>query len=185
MSRPLASLASLVLAVLSVVFLLPPECAPACTCCTCGMLSAEQANSDVVFSGEVVDIEKEAATASHPGTTTVALRVSEVRKGPERGTLEVSTASGGAACGYPFEEGREYLVYAEGWRDLKVDICGQTKPLSEAGADLPMPGSSGRLTGGEDLSDTSGGFSVRTMAGLAGLAMAASLLVVTRLVRTG
>jgi hypothetical protein len=186
-SRPLAALASLVLSVLGVVLLLPPECAPACTCCPCGYVGGrEEMPPAAVFSGEVVDVEKEAATAGHPGAATVALRVFKVLKGPDHGTLEVSTAGGGATCGYPFEEGREYLVYAhEGRRGLEVGICGETKLLSEAGADLAVPGDGERATGGESLSDTSGGFSARTVVGLAGLAMAASLLVVVRLARSG
>jgi hypothetical protein len=55
--------------------------------------------------------------ASAPATAT--LRVSEVWKGPERETLEVSTSSQEAACGVPFEEGQEYLVYAYGGRVLR------------------------------------------------------------------
>ena len=40
-------------------------------------------------------------------------------RGPEREPLEVRTQSTGGACRYPFEEGREYLVYAYGKQDLK------------------------------------------------------------------
>jgi len=57
MSRTLAALASLVLVVLGVVFLYPPDCAHACSCMgvsTQRLLSSSKA----VFSGEVVDIKK-------------------------------------------------------------------------------------------------------------------------------
>lgn len=119
------------------------------------------------------------------GNDTVSLRVSEVWKGPDQGTLQVSTPSQGGACGYHFEEGREYLVYAHGKQGLKTHICTETKPLAEADADLAVLGEGERLPGGEVLSDTSGGLSGLAMAGLAGLALAASFLVVMRLVRTG
>jgi hypothetical protein len=113
---------------------------------------------------------------------TVTLRASEVWKGTGRGTLEVDVLQG---CGNPFEEGRGYLVYAYGKQGLKTDSCTETKPLEKAGADLAVLGDGERPTGGEVLSDTSGGVSVRALAGLAGLALAASSLVVVRLVRTG
>jgi hypothetical protein len=76
----------------------------------------------------------------------------------------------------------------KGQQGLKVDGCGATSPLSKAGADLTLLGNSSEKPrdGGSDeaLSDTSGGVSARAMAGMAGLLMAASLLVVVRLVRT-
>ncbi len=65
------------------------------------------------------------------------------------------------------------------WRDHTL--------LSEASADLEALGEGERPKGGdgEVLSDTSGGVSAGAMVGVAGLALAASLLVVVRLVRTG
>jgi hypothetical protein len=109
-----------------------------------------------------------------------------VLKGPQRQTLEVSTPSTGGACRYPFEEGREYLVYAYGKQDLKVDLCSETEPLSKAGTDLSVLGNSENpKDGGDALTDTSGGVPVSAMVGIAGLAMATSFLVMVRLVGTG
>jgi hypothetical protein len=133
-----------------------------------------------VFSGEVVGVDKGSQIS------TVTLRASEVWKGPQRETLEVSTPSYGAACGYPFKEGQEYLVYAyTGKQGLEVDSCNGTQRLTEAQAHLEVLGAGKKPTGGEVLSDTSGGVSAGAMVGVAGLAMASSLLVVVRLVRTG
>ena len=188
-SRPLAALASLILTVIGVVFLLPPQCASACTCAMPPGSQEERAEralakSSAVFSGEVVAVEQGTATASGPGNDTVTLRASEVWKGPEQKALKVRTPSQGMACGNHFEEGREYLVYAYGKRDLATDICTETKPLSRAGADLAALGDGERPTGdGGVLSDTSGGVSGRAMAWLAGLALAASVLAVSRLMR--
>ena len=202
-SRPLAALASLVLAVLGFVFLIP-DCASACTCAMppgSQKERAEQAlaDSDAVFAGEVVDFENtpnitmmegEMVTmmGGNTATATATLRVSEVWKGPERQTMQIGTApNDGVSCGFPFEEGKEYLVYACGKQDPEASGCSETKPLSEAGADLASLGDGQKPdgSGGEALSDTSGGVSGRGIVGLAGLAMAATFLVVVRLVRTG
>ena len=200
-SRPLAALASFVLAVLGFVFLIP-DCAFACSCAIFGnqkeMVESGLSSSDAVFSGEVVDFEKSPSdttmmegtmfTIMSPRPATATLRVSDVWKGPERETLEVSTSSQETACGVPFEEGREYLVYAYGGQGLETDLCSQTKPLSEAGTDLAVLGDGEKPkddSNDEALSDTSGGVSAGAMAGLAGLALASAVLVVARLVRSG
>ena len=181
MSRTLAALASLLLTVLGVVFLYP-DCAYACSC---GAVSTQRliSSSEGVFSGQVTAIEKETATR----TTTATLRVSEVWKGPKRATLEVSTPSDEAACGYTFEEGQEYLVYAYGKQHLKVDACSGPTHLSKADEALALLGNGEKLKdGGNALTDTSGVVPAQAVVGLAGLLMAAaSLLLVVRLVRTG
>ncbi len=185
-SRPLAALASFVLAVLGVVFLLPPDCAYACSCAPAS-IQRYISSSEAVFSGEVVKVEEGPPLSDHGSSSRVThSRASEVWKGPQRETLEVSTPRMGAACRYLFKEGQEYLVYAdEGKQGLEVNSCGGTQRLTEAEADLEVLGAGKKLTGGEALSDTSGGVSAGAMVGVAGLALAASLLVVVRLVRTG
>ena len=189
-SRPLTAPASVVLAILGFVFLVP-DCASACTCTSASSngqrgIESELSSSEAVFSGEVVGFEKGSSIAAPWPTEAVSFQVSQVWKGPERETLEVSTATQESACGYVFEEGREYLIYANGRQDLEVDLCSRTRPLSEAGADLALLGNSGeKQEDGEALPDTSGGVSVGAMVGTAGLAMAAALLVVARLVGAG
>ena len=107
-------------------------------------------------------------------------------EGPRARDLRGKHTEHRGACRYPFEEGREYLVYAYGKQDLKVDLCSETEPLSKAGTDLSVLGNSENpKDGGDALTDTSGGFSVGAMVGMAGLAMATSFLVMVRLVRTG
>ena len=183
--RLLTALASLVIAVLGVVFLLPPQCASACQC----TMPAEKptlADSEAVFSGEVVEIDQPSPFKSGADLETDTFRVYEVWKGPEQETLEVHTALFGASCGYPFKEGQEYLVYAyTGKQGLEVDSCNGTQRLTEAQAHLEVLGAGKKPTGGEVLSDTSGGVSAGAMVGVAGLALAASLLLVVRLVSSG
>jgi hypothetical protein len=143
------------------------------------------AESSAVFSGEVVEVEKGPRIKMMGLGDRVTLRASEVWKGPQQRTFEVSTPRSGAACGFLFEEGQEYLVYASGRQDFEVYLCSGTRPLSAANAHLAVLGDGERPTGGEVLSDTSGGVSAGAMVGVAGLALAVSLLVVVRLVRTG
>jgi hypothetical protein len=114
----------------------------------------------------------------------VSFRVSEAWKGPNRETLELTTQSQGTVCGYSFSAGRKYLVDATG--KMSVSLCSETTPLSEASGLVDALGNGETPgEGGDALTDTSGGVSVRAMVGIVGLAMAASFLVVVRLVRTG
>ena len=197
-----ARLASLVLLALSLVALLP-NCASACMCAIEG--SPEErareaiADSDAVLSGEVVEFEKAPPdTQMVEGTmltvvggggrkATVTLRVSEVRKGPEQQIVQFTTpVADGISCAHPFEEGREYLVYANGEQDLRVGGCSETKMLPGAAANLALLGnSSERPKDGGALSDTSGGVSVGAMVALAGLAVTGSLALAMRLLRAG
>lgn len=133
-----------------------PGCAHACSC---GMPAgspervAEQAlsGSSAVFSGEVVDIDWPLLPVSSAAPETVTFRVSEVWKGPERRTLEVKTAVSDASCGYPFDAGESYLVYAydDGAGGVaSASLCSSTKPLSDAGADLEALGPGAAPPGG-------------------------------------
>jgi hypothetical protein len=167
-----------------------PDCASACLCATPPGTQQERteralAKSSAVFAGGVVDLKKGDKIWGGVPSITVSFRVSEVWKGPERETLEVSTSSQEGACGYPFSEGRKYLVYAEGKKRMKVDSCGETTPLSEASADLEALGNGETLGGSGVLSDTSGGFPpLGVMGMLVGAVAAVSLVVLLRVVRT-
>lgn len=125
-----------------------PGCAHACSCAGPAgspQRVAEQAlsGSSAVFSGEVVDIDWPLLPVSSAAPETVTFRVSEVWKGPERRTLEVKTAVSDVSCGYPFDAGESYLVYAydDGTGDVaSASLCSSTKALSDAGADLEALG---------------------------------------------
>jgi len=183
-SRPLAALASVALMGMSLLLLLP-DCASACSCMGVP-IQRYISSSDAVFSGKVVEIERPSPIKSSADPETVTFRVIESWKGPGGGTLEVKTSVSGASCGYHFEEGQDYLVYAYGKGEpFETDICSGTTHLSKADEDLALLGNGEKpKDGGDVLTDTSGVVSVRAMVGLAGLVMVASLLVVVRLVRT-
>jgi hypothetical protein len=190
MSRILAALASLVLSGLG-LFLLLPDCASACTCGVpmgSPVEVAESAlkDSSAVFSGEVIKIEKVGKEVTSSDNEKeimpvpkITLRTSEVWKGPERETIAVYTAGYGttiidSVCGYPFEKGKDYLVYASkgsyGKQSLSVSLCSQTQQISE-------PDDLKEIR----LADTSGIVPRNGVLGLAGLTATAAFLLMRRL----
>lgn len=68
----------------------------------------------------------------------VVLSVSRGFKGVSEKSLTVITGRGGGDCGYYFQVGSQYLVYAARGRDglLRTSICTRTKAASAAGGDL-------------------------------------------------
>ena len=57
----------------------------------------------------------------------------------------VGSASDSAACGFPFKEETEYLIYATGRGEgekkaLSTSLCARTKPLANAKEDLDALG---------------------------------------------
>ena len=200
-TRLLTGLSSMALVVVGFVALLP-DCASACSCAIVGSQKdrAKQALSDseAVFSGKVVDLENTPNPTMMEGTmltiiggnaatASVTLRVSEVWKGSMHETVQLATVpNDGVSCGYPFEEGQKYLVYAdEGQQGLKVGGCSATRPLSKAGADLAVLRNGKESEEGDDLTDTSGGFPPLGVPGMLGGAVAVvSLAVLMRVIRT-
>jgi LPXTG-motif cell wall-anchored protein len=112
--------------------------------------AAERAT--VVFSGEVVNMESSGSAFSSAAPVRVELDVSRVWKGPAYETLTVETARSGASCGYDFDEGRRYLVYADksslpesgNSESLQVGLCDATRPIPETGASALL-GESGTI----------------------------------------
>ena len=196
-TRPLATVTAVTLLALALLALLP-DCASACQCAMPPASQSQQeiakqalSDSAAVFAGEVVEIDRPSRPLkSSIDPVTVTFRVSESWKGPVRGMLKVRTPVSGVSCGYSFRSGESYLVYAseasivEG-EGLEVLLCSETKPLSEASADLEALGNGETLGSGGALVDTSGGFLGFWMIGMMGLAIAVvSLVVLLRLVRT-
>ena len=66
---------------------------------------------------------------------TVTLKVEKWWKGGDKAELVVSTAKSGATCGYGFEKGNKYLVYAralEKNQPMHVTLCSRTRTEQEA-----------------------------------------------------
>jgi hypothetical protein len=97
-------------------------------------------SSQAVFAGLVVAMGD--TTLQTPNGSlwlrAVTLRVDHVWKGGEAETVVVLTGHGGADCGFLFERGESYLVYADRGvgESLYAGICGRTAELSRAAADI-------------------------------------------------
>jgi hypothetical protein len=71
-------------------------------------------------------------------TVGVEARVEERLKGRPPSRIRLVTSLEESSCGYPFREGRQYLVYSYRTEDgeLSADRCSRTKPLEEAEAEV-------------------------------------------------
>ncbi len=114
----------------------------ACSCGMPGLPVVERDAAVAVFSGRVLRVDvRGGEVTSSADPVWVGFQTYSVWKGPALSTLVVSTARETASCGYPFEVGQEYLVYARGtWDALEVSLCSRTRTLSTAGEDLAALG---------------------------------------------
>jgi hypothetical protein len=86
-------------------------------------------SSSAVFIGTVVSGRLEGDSARR-----YEFRVEESLKGKLNDNVEVFTGRGGGDCGYNFEIGGKYLVYAGNFQEkLGTSICTRTKPYDFAG----------------------------------------------------
>lgn len=121
------------LIVVAFLALLVPVDALACSCARPQPVDEAVENALRVFHGEVVSIEK-----LNPLSERVTFRVSEHFKGEPVETLQVDTPIHGPSCGYPFQEGSDYVVYAHGEGDwLATNSCSRTT-LAVPGSDLDV-----------------------------------------------
>lgn len=162
---------------------LMPDRVWACSCAYNDSVQEEMAKRTAVFSGRVVDLEKkrQGLTSSSADPVFVHLETDRVWKGQELGRkITVSTALSGASCGYTFEEGREYLVYAHGEMDqLQVSLCSLTKPLIDADSDLLLLGEGQAPTGPGGFTHDGNDLSLMIGTGIiAGVALFMALIVV-------
>lgn len=116
--------------------------------CTCGapnpnqslkrQVTAALSESRAVFSGRVLEVTDNPEAFG----VVVKLRVERHWKGSPPLEVRLFTGRGGGDCGYRFEVGERYLVYAYGPRasELSTNICQRTAKLSEAAKDLRVLG---------------------------------------------
>jgi hypothetical protein len=74
-----------------------------------------------------------------PPNRIVRLRVSEALSGVlPQAEVDVVTGMGGGDCGFPFETGKEFFVYADRNPEgtLRTHICSRTRPVAQAAEDL-------------------------------------------------
>ena len=110
----------------------------ACKCIMPGTPSEEFGKYDYIFSGKVTSIGYPIdAVGEEAYSLDIVFNVSSVWKGSLGDETHIKTAKDTVSCGYPFNEGEEYLVYASGNESKKsANGCSRTKLLSEAQEDL-------------------------------------------------
>ncbi len=116
----------------------------ACSCAPPGPPDEELINAAAVFTGKVVGLAKPKGglgPISSADPIKVTFQVDQVWKGSVSQTTTITTARSGASCGYTFEKGGEYIVYAHGQENnLSVSLCSRTQPLDTAEDDLALLG---------------------------------------------
>lgn len=132
----------------------------ACSCAGPGTPCSATGSAAAVFTGTVLGIASQASSlpagvpigserrsgdssrSAHvaPPLRIVRIQVENVLTGIGHGQkqIEIFTGLGGPDCGYPFQEGGGYVVYAyenaEG--HLETNVCTRTRPLAQADEDL-------------------------------------------------
>ena len=134
----------LLLVIIVSMLTIETESAYACSCAPPGPIDEELTNAAAVFSGKVVNLAKPIGgfgPISSADPIKVTFQVYKVWKGSVSQTTSITTARSGASCGYTFEKGGEYIVYAHGpENNLSVSLCSRTQPLDTAEDDLVVLG---------------------------------------------
>ena len=119
----------------------------AANACSCIPTTPQQSlkNSREVFAGKVIDIVDQSGTnpeaSGSLGGFKVIFEVSKVWKGKLEKQQVVLTSGSSASCGYNFEKGKEYLVYANGQgTQLQTGLCSGTTLLANAQRDIAVLG---------------------------------------------
>lgn len=104
----------------------------ACTCIQNLDVPRAVDKSTRVFRGTVTAIER------HDGMLQrVTFQVSEHFKGAPATIVQVENHASGPMCGYPFQQGIEYVVYAHGEdRQLQTSSCSRTTVAVEPSSEL-------------------------------------------------
>ena len=124
-----------------------PRCAWACDCDVPDLATARD-QAVAVFAGQVERIEPAPGPQIALGDPVrVTVRVSRVWEGDVSSTTMIATARSEASCGYEFQAGRDYVIYAREPGTtlinrtahstmLETGLCSRTRPLAEAQDDL-------------------------------------------------
>ncbi len=128
----------------------------ACTCAVGDGPACQEAwrqSVDAVLLGRVDQIESiQGAVRAAPGAMSmtpmggllrVTIAVEAGYRGVSEKTIQVYTSESSAACGYSFQRGERYLIFASRTPDaqLMVSLCSATKPAKYAEGDIAYFGS--------------------------------------------
>lgn len=120
-----------------------------CTCAVTHLLGrsgiAEIPSYDLIAAGTVVElalVEVPEVLGGEPFVrryADVTIDVAKSWKGMHGATVVVRTDVSGAACGYSFELGESYLVYARGAREpYSAHFCDPTKPTNASAEEMKV-----------------------------------------------
>jgi hypothetical protein len=153
-------------------------CVFACSCVPPQAPQEEAARADAVFSGKVTQQTPGTSLLEGGESLKVAFEVGQVWKGNVPQQILLATSGSSASCGYTFENGKEYVVYAntvEG--QLSVSLCSRTRPVAEAQEDFGAlgQGSAPVAVSPAPSAEAAGGGSSRQVTIIAGLAVLAAV----------
>jgi hypothetical protein len=111
---------SMIFILIITYILLFPVPSGACSCVEPPSVQDELDRSSAVFRGEVMEIKDADYTKK------VLFQVKEIWKGIEQSQVILLTAESGSSCGFNFNVGQEYVVYATGEGSLSTSICDRT-----------------------------------------------------------
>ena len=124
----------------TLAFVLRTEPAQACSCAAPAGPADGLNRSTEVFRGRVSEISRpfwDRLGLTNSGSYRVTFEVVKRWKGAPVTTIELETRLTGEACGFPFEEKKEYLVYVVAKpEDLQTGICTGTKNISDAALEM-------------------------------------------------
>lgn len=109
------------------------DAALACSCVVTPDPQVAREASDAVFSGKVTGIVQSGQSGR---MLKVTLQVDRAWKGATCGEVTLETAADGATCGFGFEQGKSYLVYAVEEDGLTTNLCTRSRSIDQADEDL-------------------------------------------------
>lgn len=121
-----------------------PKVTYACSCVPPAPPEQVLARADAVFAGTILDVDTFALPLLDRSTVPVrvTIEVNKVWKGGVSERVVIRTARDEAACGYNFNVGDDYLVYAHPSEyGLVTGLCERTTELGTASEDLAVLGS--------------------------------------------
>lgn len=132
----------------SILFIVQPQSSYACSCAQISSVEDALHMKTAVFSGKVVKVnenEKGKKVISSADPVEITLEVDRVWKGEVGRSQIVYTAIGEESCGFTFQMGNEYVVYAHsktsnGNEQLETHLCDRTGLLAAASDDLEILG---------------------------------------------
>ncbi len=127
-----------IILIITNLFILNTTNVSACECAPLDTPKQALTNSKTVFSGKVIDIDKSLIALENK----ISFQVYNSYKGISDKEITIYTAQDSAACGFKFQENKEYLVYVYEYDGkLETNFCTRTKLLENANDDLKELGS--------------------------------------------